>query len=74
MMQPLHREILQKLSEICELSPDVRFGQMVDFMGFLGQDAIDQPLVQIEDEDFLKVLERHLVDLRNRQESVEPRA
>jgi hypothetical protein len=74
MIQPLHREILHKLAEICDLSPDVRFGQMVDFMGFLGQDTVDQPLVQIEDEDFLKVLERHLADLRNRDVSVEPRA
>jgi hypothetical protein len=31
MIQPLHQKILQKLSEICELSPDVRFGQMIDF-------------------------------------------
>jgi hypothetical protein len=45
---------------------------MIDFMEFLGQDMFDQPLPEIEDGDFLKVLERHLADLRNRQESEAP--
>ena len=71
MIQPLHSAILHKLAEICELSPDTRFGQMIDFVGFLGQDMIDEPLAQIDDEEFLRVLERHLTDLNSRRERAE---
>ena len=69
MISPVQSDIIRKVTEIYELSyelmPDIRFGQMIDFMGFLGQDMFDRPLVDIEDESFLKVFERHLSDLEN---------
>jgi hypothetical protein len=75
MIQPLHQEILRRLGEVSELSEDVRFGQMVDFLGFLAQDATGRTIAEIEDEDFLRAVERHRENLLARQSSTaEPRA
>jgi hypothetical protein len=69
MISTVQRDILMRLEEICELSEDVRFGQVVDFMGFLGQDATNQNLAVIEDEQFLAVLDRYKADLQRRSKA-----
>jgi hypothetical protein len=74
MIQPLQKEIIDRLAQICELYPEARFGQMVDFMGFLGQDMFDKPIVHIDDGDFLKVLDRHIRDLQHRNTPVRHQA
>jgi hypothetical protein len=66
MTSPIQQAILDRLAEICELSDDVRFGQMVDFLGFLAKDATDHPLADVDDDDLLRVLERHRDDLARR--------
>ena len=70
MIPPTQQLILQRLSEVCSLSEDVRFGQMIDFLSFLA----DRSLPEIEDEELLQVVERHLADLRKRQSAIELRA
>ncbi len=75
MMQPVQREILNRLAEICDLSEDVRFGQMIDFLAFLAQDANRHSLAEIEDEVLLSIIERHRADLARRQTPVaQPRS
>lgn len=66
MIQPTHQKILNCLAEVSELSEDVRFGQMIDFLEFLAQDATGRSLAEIEDEELLKAIDQHRLDLRKR--------
>jgi hypothetical protein len=67
MIQNTHQDILQKLSLLCELSPDVRFGQLVAHLGFLAEDMGMRGLGDIEDGEFLGVLEHHRAELLRRE-------
>jgi hypothetical protein len=67
MTTPLHQELLQRLAELCELTPHVRFGQLLDFLGSLCADRSDRPLAEIEDRDLLSVMEQHREELAGRQ-------
>jgi hypothetical protein len=62
-------ELIGKLADIQQLSPDVRFGQLLANLGFLVEDQTDQTLWEIEDDRLLEVMEWHLVDLRRRQQT-----
>lgn len=55
---------LEVLTEIVELSPDVRIGQMVAFFNDLIEANTGRSTWDAEDDDVLVVLEQHLVDLR----------
>ena len=60
---PVWPMILEKLSRICRLSPNIRVGQMLAHLGFLSEDFGGQSLGVVEDESLLAVAERHLADL-----------
>ncbi len=68
MIAATRREALDVLAELCELSPDVRLGQLMAQLGFLGQDQTDQSLWDINDEQLLAVLYRHREELVARTE------
>ena len=36
------REALAVLAELCDLSPDVRMGQLLAHLGFLGEDRLNR--------------------------------
>ena len=38
MIEPLQQDILRSLAALCELSPGVRFGQLLANLGFLAED------------------------------------
>jgi hypothetical protein len=59
-------ELLEKLAVLWELSPEVRFGQLLANLGFLAEDRTDQSLWDIEDEQLLKVMEKHRTELSQR--------
>jgi hypothetical protein len=61
-------ELLEKLACLWELSPDVRFGQLLANLAFLVKDQTDQSLWDVEDDELLKVMENHRRDLLLRQE------
>jgi hypothetical protein len=66
-MTPTTRhELLEKLASLCDLSPDVRFGQLLANLGFLVEDQTDQTLWDIEDEPLLTVMEWHRAELSKR--------
>ena len=62
-------ESLVLLSELCELSPDVRLGQLLAHLGFLGEDQSGRSLWDIDDDQFLEVLRRHKAELLARSDS-----
>jgi hypothetical protein len=56
-------EALRALAEVWALSPDMRLGQLVAFLGFLGEDQFGRGLGDIEDDELVAVLYRHKADL-----------
>lgn len=60
------REALALLSELCELSPDVRLGQLMSHLGFLGEDQTGRTLWDIDDEQLLAVMYHHRGELAAR--------
>ena len=60
-------ELIEKLADLHQLSPDVRFGQLLANLGFLVEDQTDQPLRDVDDDRLLEVMEKHRVDLARRQ-------
>ncbi|MBI2432740.1 MAG: hypothetical protein HYV26_07715 [Candidatus Hydrogenedentes bacterium] len=75
MISATQSEALAILAELCELSPDVRLGQLLAHLGFLGEDQTGRSLWDIEDEQFLAVLYQHREELaERRQQSSESHA
>jgi hypothetical protein len=66
MMPPIQREALAVLSEVCDLSPEVRLGQLMAMLGELGDDHTGHGLWDIEDDELLAVLKHHREELRAR--------
>ena len=59
MIQATQHELIEKLAELQQLSPDVRFGQLLANLGFLVEDQTDQSLWDVEDASLLEVIEKH---------------
>jgi hypothetical protein len=74
MMSSTQREALAVLAEVCELSPDVRLGQLFAHLGFLGEDQTGCTLWDIDDEQLLAVLYHHRGELVARTASAAPKA
>lgn len=62
-------ESLDLLAELCELSSDVRLGQLLALLGFLGEDQTGRTLWDIDDEQLLAVLYHHRGELMARMKS-----
>lgn len=69
MIQATEHALIEKLAEIQQLSPDVRFGQLLANLGFLVEDQTDQSLWDVEDARLLEVMETHRADLLRRQQT-----
>ncbi|CAN5394504.1 hypothetical protein BH11PLA2_BH11PLA2_50550 [soil metagenome] len=65
----IRTEALTLLAELAERSPDVRLGQLVAQMGFLGNDSLGRGLWNLEDDEFLAVLKQHQDELDHRDAS-----
>jgi hypothetical protein len=70
MISSTQREALALLAEVCEISPDVRLGQLLAHLGFLGEDQTGRSLWDIEDDQLLAVLRHHHSELRDRTPDV----
>ncbi|MSR59362.1 MAG: hypothetical protein EXS05_17255 [Planctomycetaceae bacterium] len=69
MIPVTQREALTLLAELCELSPDVRLGQLLAHLGFLGEDQTGRTLWNIDDEQLLAVLYQHRSELAGKADS-----
>ena len=63
MTTPTQSEALAVLAELCALSPDVRLGQLMAHLGFLGEDQTCRTLWDIDDEQLLAVMYHHRGEL-----------
>ena len=61
------REALAVLAEVWALSPDVRLGQLLAHLGFLGEAHFGHSLGYIEDDEMMSVLCQHRAELLARQ-------
>jgi hypothetical protein len=59
---------LAALAEVWALSPDVRLGQLLAHLGFLGEVHFDHGLGDIEDDELIAVLKLHRGELSSRIE------
>lgn len=69
---PTRSEALDVLAEVCALSPDVRLGQLLAHLGFLGEDQTGRTLWDIDDEQLLAVLYHHRGELMARMQAADP--
>jgi hypothetical protein len=67
-MSDMQREALAVLSEVWTESPNVRLGQLMAHLGFLGEVYVGKGLGDIEDDELIAVLYRHRAELRARWE------
>jgi hypothetical protein len=65
-MTEMQREAISVLSEISDLSPDVRLGQLMAHLGFLGEVHVGKGLGDIDDDELIAVLYRHRAELQAR--------
>jgi hypothetical protein len=61
------QEALAVLAELAALAPEVRLGQFMSHLGFLGEDQVERSLWDIEDDELLAVLQRHRTELLARR-------
>ncbi len=64
MTPDIQRETLAVLAEVWALSPDVRFGQLLAHLGFLGEAHVGRGLGYIDVDQLLAVLYRHRAGLQ----------
>ena len=69
MIAKLQQQILDELHTVCELSSDVRFGQMLANLTFLTEDSSGQSIWDVDDETLLRLVASHRADLQKRQSS-----
>jgi hypothetical protein len=73
-MTDMQREALEVLAEVWALSPDVRFGQLMAHLDFLGETHVGKGLDYIEDDELTANLYRHRAELRARLEGTPTQA
>ena len=67
-MSDMQREALNVLAEVWTLAPEVRLGQLLAHLGFLGESHIGKGLGYIEDDELTAILYRHRAELTARVE------
>ena len=62
----MQQEALAVLAEVWSMSPDVRLGQLLAHLGFLGEAYLGRGLGEIDDDELLAILYRHRLELEAR--------
>jgi len=65
-MTDVQREALTVLAEVWALSPDIRLGQLMAHLGFLGEVHIGRGLGDIDDDELIAIIYRHKAELTAR--------
>jgi hypothetical protein len=70
MITAQRQEILQLLVRLSELTPDVRFGQLVANLSYLAIGPTNEAIWDMEDEQLLAAIRQHIADLSDRPVNV----
>jgi hypothetical protein len=65
-MRPNDTQLVQLLTELWELAPEVRFGQLLAHLEFLCEVRAGRPMAEIDDEQLLVVVASHRDELAAR--------
>ena len=63
MIDPRRQEILRLVEHLSELTPDVRFGQLIANLSYLAVGPTNEAIWDMEDEQLLAALRRHIANL-----------
>ena len=66
MITPERREVLRLLERLSELTPDVRFGQLIANLSYLAIGPTNEAIWDMEDEQLLVAIRQHIADLSER--------
>ena len=64
------REAISVLGELCGLAPEIRLGQLLSHLSFLGESHIGRGLADLEDDELIAIMYRHRAELRARLKGV----
>jgi hypothetical protein len=73
-MTEIQHEALAVLAEVWSLSPDIRLGQLMAHLGFLGDVHLGRGLGYIEDDELIAILYRHRTELLARSQGMQNEA
>jgi hypothetical protein len=63
MISPSRQEILRLLVRLSELTPDVRFGQLIANLSYHAVGPTAEAVWDMEDEQLLEAIRQHITDL-----------
>ena len=63
MTQDSQRAVLDSLAELWALAPEIRLGQLMAHLGFLGDIHLNRGLGVVEDDELVSVIYRHRAEL-----------
>ena len=66
MISKERQEVLRLLGELSELTPDVRFGQLIANLSYLAVGTTNEAIWEMEDRLLLIAIRQHLEELRRR--------
>lgn len=66
MIEPSRQELLMRLARLSELTPDMRFGQLIANLAFMAAGPWDQTLWDLEDERMVDAMRQMETDLSQR--------
>ena len=69
MITDQRRELLRLLAELSEEVPDVRFGQLIANLSYLGRGLSAESVWDIEDDELLQAAREHLEQWRTRNKT-----
>jgi hypothetical protein len=70
MITAQRQEILRLLERLSELTPDVRFGQLIANLSYLAVGSTNEAIWDMEDEQLLTAIRKHIADLLERTADV----
>jgi hypothetical protein len=70
MISAQRQEILRLLERLSELTPDVRFGQLIANLSYLALGPTNEAIWDMEDEQLEAAIRKHIADLSDRAVNV----
>ena len=70
MITAQRQEILRLLEQLSELTPDVRFGQLIANLSYLAVGPSNEAIWDMEDEQLVEAIRKHIADLSDRAANV----
>jgi hypothetical protein len=72
MTERTREEILTRLAELSELTPDTRFGQLIANLSYLALGPAPESIWDVEDVDLLAAIRQQIENLEYRRRPVTP--